>query len=295
MLQPGVPNTRNFYSITMPRFVYRDETGYHMLAASGVQENSVQRSINYDTLAEVYDRRYEQSDYSPVLQLLLGFARGGKRLLEIGCGTGQWLSELAKAGYDIVGLDPSQNMLRTAMEKSRQLMLIQGRAESIPFGTGTIDRLFCVNAFHHFCQKERFMTEARRVLRNGGGILIIGLDPHTGLDHWWIYDYFPQVIDIDKQRYPSAISLRGSMQENGFINCRTIEALHMPIKLSARSALQSGRLEKTTTSQLTVLTDEEYNAGLSRLIKDIELKEAQHKELTIVADLRLYATTAWLR
>jgi hypothetical protein len=69
----------------------------------------------------------------------------------------------------------------------------------------------------------------------------------------------------------------------------------MPIKLSARSALQSGRLEKTTTSQLTVLTDEEYGAGLSRLIRDIEAKEAQHKALTIVADLRLYATAAWLR
>ena len=181
------------------------------------------------------------------------------------------------------------------MEKSGQSMLVRGRAESIPFRTGTIDRLFCVNAFHHFGQKERFMIEARRVLRNGGGMLIVGLDPHTGLDRWWIYDYFPQVIDIDKRRYLSAISLRRSMQEAGFINCTTVEALHMPVRLSARSALQGGRLEKTTTSQLTVLTDEEYNAGLSRLIGDIELKEAQHKELIIVADLRLYATTAWLR
>jgi ubiquinone/menaquinone biosynthesis C-methylase UbiE len=255
----------------------------------------VRRSANYDSIAEVYDRRYEQSDYSPVLRRLLDFVHGGKRLVEIGCGTGQWISELSKAGYHVVGLDPSRNMVRTAMEKSRQLALIQGRAESVPFGTGTIDRLFCVNAFHHFSQQERFMTEARRVLRSRGGILVIGLDPHTGLDRWWIYDYFPQVIDMDRRRYPSAISLRKSMQENGFVNCSTIEVLHMPVKLSARSALQSGRLEKTTTSQLTVLTDEEYNAGLSRLINDIELKEAQHKELTIIADLRLYATTAWLR
>lgn len=253
------------------------------------------RSVNYDTIAEVYDRRYERSDYSPVLRLLLDFVRGGKRLLEIGCGTGQWLSELAKAGYDAVGLDPSRNMLKTAMEKSRQPELILGRAESVPFETGTIDRLFCINAFHHFSQQERFMTEARRVLHNGGGILIIGLDPHTGLDQWWIYDYFPQVIDIDQRRYPSTISLRKSMQENGFINCNTIEALHMPVKLSARSALQSGRLEKNTTSQLTILTDEEYKEGLRHLVKDIELKATQHEDLMIWADLRLYATTAWLR
>jgi len=255
----------------------------------------VYRSVNYDTVAEVYDRRYERSDYSPVLRLLFDFVRGGKRLLEIGCGTGHWLSELTRAGYDAVGLDPSRNMLKTAMGKSQQLELILGRAESIPFGTCTIDRLFCINALHHFSQKERFMTEARRVLHSEGGILVIGLDPHTGLDHWWIYDYFPQVIDIDKRRCPSTISLRKSMQENGFINCNTIEVLHMPIKLSARSALQSGRLAKNTTSQLTILTDKEYKAGLSRLMKDIELKEAQHKDLMIGADLRLYATTAWLQ
>ena len=253
------------------------------------------RSVNYDDIAAVYDQRYERSDYSRLLRLLLDFVRGGKRLLEIGCGTGHWLSELSKAGYDAVGLDPSRNMLKTAMEKSRQLQLIKGCAESIPFGRDTIDRLFCINALHHFSQKERFMTEVRRVLHNEGGILIIGLDPHTGLDHWWIYDYFPQVIDIDRRRYPSNISLRKSMQDNGFINCNTIEALHMPVKLSARYALQSGRLEKNTTSQLTILTEEEYNAGLSRLVKDIELKETQHEDLMIGADLRLYATTAWLR
>jgi len=55
-----------------------------------------------------------------------------------------------------------------------------------------------------------------------------------------------------------------------------------------------GRKNSATTSQLTVLTDEEYKEGLGRLIKDIELNEAQHKNLTIEADLRLYATTGWL-
>ena len=133
------------------------------------------RIVDYGTISEVYDRRYERSDYSPVVRLLLGFARGGNRLPEIGCGTGQWLCELAKAGYDAVGLDPSQKMLTSAMQKSRQSVLIQGRAESIPFRTGTVDRLYCINAFHHFCEQERSMIDARRVLRNGGGILIIGI------------------------------------------------------------------------------------------------------------------------
>ena len=254
----------------------------------------MQRSVNYDAIARAYDRRYEQSDYGPVLRLLLDFAGGGKSVLEIGCGTGQWLVQLVKAGCDVAGLDSSRNMLKIAAEKSRQLGLVQGCAESIPFGTGTIDRLFCINALHHFSRQERFMAEAGRVLRHEGGMLIVGLDPHTGLDRWWIYDYFPQVIEIDKRRYPSTGQMRNLMAACGFLRVSTVEALHMPLQISARLALETGRLAKTTTSQLALLADHEYDEGIGHLVRDIEISEGRGGALTIEADLRLYATIGWL-
>jgi ubiquinone/menaquinone biosynthesis C-methylase UbiE len=252
------------------------------------------RSVDYDAIAEVYDRRYERSDYSPVLRLLLSFVHGGRRILEVGCGSGHWLQQLTKHGYDVVGLDPARNMLQVAKHRSRQLLLVQGYAEAMPWRQKMFDRIFCINAFHHFADQERFLAEARHVLRHGGGILVVGLDPHTGLDRWWIYDYFPQVIDIDKKRYPSTDRMRSLMAAYGFVNSSTVEALHMLLQISARLALETGRLAKTTTSQLTVLTDDEYNEGIRKLMRDIEIDEAQHKVLTIGADLRLYATTAWL-
>lgn len=46
------------------------------------------RSVDYDAIAEVYDRRYERSDYGPVLQLLLSFVNGSRYILEVGCGSG---------------------------------------------------------------------------------------------------------------------------------------------------------------------------------------------------------------
>lgn len=252
------------------------------------------RSVDYDAVAEVYDRRYDRSDYGPVLQLLLSFVQGSRHILEVGCGSGHWLQELAKQGYDVVGLDPSSSMLRTGKRKSRQPSFVQAWAEAIPCRQALFGRVFCINAFHHFVDQRRFLTEAHRILHPGGGIMIVGLDPHTGLDCWWIYDYFPQVIEIDKKRYPSTGQIRSLMTAYGFVSASTVEALHMPLQMSARLALETGRLAKTTTSQLMVLTDDEYDEGIRHLMRNIEINEAQHKALTIGADLHLYATTAWL-
>ena len=252
------------------------------------------RPVDYDVVAEVYDCRYERSDYGPLLQLLLSFAAGSREILEVGCGSGHWLQELAGQGYDVMGLDPSSSMLRIARRKSRQPSFVQACAEAIPCRGMLFGRVFCINAFHHFIDQKGFLAEAHRVLNPSGGIMIVGLDPHTGLDRWWIYDYFPQAIEIDKKRYPSTARIRSLLTADGFVNASTVEALHMPLQMSARLALETGRLAKTTTSQLTILTDDEYDEGIRHLMRDIEINEAQHRSLTIGADLRLYATTAWL-
>ena len=160
------------------------------------------RSVSYDSIAGEYGKRYERSDYGPVLQLLLDFVEGATsgRILEVGCGTGHWLAELARAGYDVVGLDPSRNMLQAGRTRGLTPSLINGVAEALPWQGGVFERVFCLNSFHHFSDRERFVAEARRLLAPGGGILTVGLDLHSGLDSWWICDYFPQVIDIDKKR-----------------------------------------------------------------------------------------------
>jgi len=165
----------------------------------------------------------------------------------------------------------------------------------MPWGAQTFNRLFCINSLHHFADQERFGVEAGRLLDHGGGVLIVGLDPHNGRDRWWIFDYFPQVIEIDRKRYPSTGQIRDRLTAHGFTYCRTVVALHMPVRMPARAALESGRLGKSTTSQLSVLSDDEYRAGISRLVSDIEAAEAAGKTLSIGADLRLYATTGWIR
>jgi len=167
---------------------------------------------------------------------------------------------------------------------------VSGTAERLPFQGGTFDRVFCINAFHHFPDKQGFLADALRVLRPGGRLMTIGLDPHAGLDRWCIYDYFQETLDLDKARYPAAGQIREWMSATGFTDCHTIEAQHIVQRLVAREAVATGRLDKSVTSQLAILTDDEYARGIRRIREDVGTAEARGETLYLDSDLRLYAT-----
>jgi ubiquinone/menaquinone biosynthesis C-methylase UbiE len=254
-------------------------------------------SVQYDKLAQTYDRRYKENDYSGIQSCLLEFVgtQLSTKILEVGCGTGHWLTLLAEMGYQVEGLEPSQNMISLAKIKAPNIPLVQGYAEALPWPSKSFDRVFGINTFHHFHDPQLFIFEARRVLRNQGGVMIIGMDPNRRLDNWWIYDYFPQVLDIDKKRYLPTQTIQKMLYKNGFQECRTIEAQHIYIQLPARQALDQGLLAKTSTSQLALLSDQEYEEGIKCLIRDIKAAKSNDRMLTICSDVHLFATMGWTR
>jgi ubiquinone/menaquinone biosynthesis C-methylase UbiE len=249
-------------------------------------------SVNYDSIAATYDRRYAINDYSGVEEALAAFVgpESAGRVLEVGCGTGHWLRRLAERGIRVAGVDASFNMLDYAHEQAPGAVLAHAMAEHLPWASAAFERVFCINALHHFGDKRRFLAEARRVLRPGGQVMTIGLDPHTGVDRWYVYEYFEPVVEIDKRRYPASSQIREWMRALEFSNIRTSEIQHLPARLSARTAIEEGRLDRGMTSQLAVLTDEQYRRGVDRILRALESAEARGETLCLCADLRLYAT-----
>jgi hypothetical protein len=124
--------------------------------------------------------------------------------------------------------------------------------------------------------------------------MILGLDPRAGLDRWWVYDYFHETIELDAQRYPSTSDMRTNMTAAGFLRCETNVAEHLQMQMPARTALERGLLAQSYTSQLTILSPQEYQAGLERITHDINSEKEHGKDLVLLADLRLYATVGWL-
>ena len=249
------------------------------------------RPVDYDSLAGRYDERYRHYRYPGVEGSVIDFARGGARVLEVGCGTGQWVARLEREGHTVVGLDASAGMLAQARTRAGRVGLVQARAEALPFADASFDRVCCVHAFHHFRDRGAFLTEARRVLRPGGGLLVLGLDPHTGHERWWIYDYYPSSLASDRARFPSSAALRALLAEHGFGEIESREIQRMDEGGDAEAALAEGKLDKGVTSQLALLTDEEYRAGIEGVKRDIAAAKGRGEALRFETDLRLWATT----
>ena len=249
-------------------------------------------TVDYDHIAKTYDRRYQENDYSGVLAALMAFVgeHSDQHILEVGCGTGHWLRSLDGCETRVTGVDASARMLARARVQAPRAVLVQGAAERLPWTGESFDRVFCINALHHFRDKVAFLREAMRVLRPSGQLMTVGLDPHAGVDQWYVYEYFENVLESDRRRYSASSQIREWMRASGFADCVTREVQHLPVRLDARAALEQGRLEKGVTSQLSLLTDAEYRQGLDRVREAAASAEDRGESLYLHADLRLYAT-----
>src|SRR3954452_24907425 len=68
----------------------------------------------------------------------------GLRVLELGCGAGQWSAALADEGTDVIGVDLSERQLDAATRHMRtSYALVQAAAEEIPFADASFDVVFC--------------------------------------------------------------------------------------------------------------------------------------------------------
>jgi ubiquinone/menaquinone biosynthesis C-methylase UbiE len=252
--------------------------------------------VDYDQIAATYDRRYEERPYEGVeraLRAWLATAPPG-RFLEVGCGTGYWLSVLPLDDRRVFGLDRSAGMLARARRKGCSAFLVHAEATRLPFDDGSMTALLCMNALHHFPDKPAFIAEAARVLRPGGVFCTVGLDPHRGSPRWAVYDYFEGTRATDEARYPSHQQIVRWLGQSGFTGCGSRAVEHLHRRRAAEEVLGSPMTWKNATSQLALLSDEAYTAGLDRIRAASARARAEGRMLYLETDLELMATTGRL-
>ncbi|MFI2376175.1 methyltransferase domain-containing protein [Streptomyces sp. NPDC018964] len=109
---------------------------------------------------------------------LLG-AGPGVSVVDVGCGAGRAVAELAERGARAVGVDPSEQMIAVARGRWPEADLRIAGAYELPLADSSMDGYRADKVFHELAEPERALAEARRVLVPGGRIVLLGQDWDT--------------------------------------------------------------------------------------------------------------------
>jgi ubiquinone/menaquinone biosynthesis C-methylase UbiE len=93
----------------------------------------------------------------------------GRRVLELGTGTGKFTRQLLPTGATIVAVEPSEGMRAVFHAKLPDVELVDGTAEAIPVPDGSVDVVVAAQSFHWFRQPDT-LHEIARIVRPGGGL-----------------------------------------------------------------------------------------------------------------------------
>ena len=221
------------------------------------------KPTDYERIAADYDANADrlQIPVDTVLESVL--AQGGRRMLDLACGTGNYSrvqqTALGQMAVQWHGLDASPAMLGVAAGKV-QSHLVNGRSETLPYASETFAYIACNFAFHHFPDKTGALKEISRVLIPGGRLRLQNLCPEKMTD-WWVYRYFPETIALDEPRFWSLAQIETGLGACGLTVEMQVEMTETAVSLE--KLLADAR--RRDISQLALLAEPAYLAGLARL------------------------------
>lgn len=155
-------------------------------AASALADRSYLRDVQYRTDANLAARQSIYACQQPAIDLAREVVRlaapsGGERVIDVGCGNGAYLAELARRGQigPVVGIDLSSGMLHAAHQRAPAAHLLNGDAAALPLCRGEADLTLAMHMLYHVPEPAVAVAELRRITRPGGRV-VVGLN---GRDH----------------------------------------------------------------------------------------------------------------
>ncbi|MFA4861322.1 class I SAM-dependent methyltransferase [Methanoregula sp.] len=135
-----------------------------------------QSSVTYDSCpGHGIGTEEEKSAWKQELQRNLSGSR--QAVLDVGCGTGAMGLLFAEMGHRVTALDLSEGMMAQALKKgnaqNNSIELVAGDAGHLPFRDGSFDVVVNRHLLWTLPHPETALSEWRRVLKNGGVVLII--------------------------------------------------------------------------------------------------------------------------
>ena len=224
------------------------------------------KHAEYSKIAKRYDKnpiRHNQPKEKHIEELLK-FRRGRIDILDLACGTGNFLK--AQEQYfknprlHWHGCDLSEEMLKIAKRKVKNVDLKKADAAKLPYPANYFDLITCHWAFQHFANKSKAVKEIYRTLKQNGTLIMRNISPEM-MPLWWVYTLFPSTRQIDRERFWSNKKLYSQFEKIGF---------HVGIKIEFSMKRKSYEeiyfdAKNRDTSHLTMISETEYQNGLKKI------------------------------
>ena len=133
----------------------------------------------YDEFASVEERGKRWIDEA---RKIVSFK--GKTVADIGSGSGKSTFELAEYAREVIGIEPQDEMMALAIKNMKEtglenVVFKKGWAASVPLEDKSVDMTVSATGFIFFdaASAQRFISEAKRITRPGGHVLVAGIAP----------------------------------------------------------------------------------------------------------------------
>lgn len=150
-------------------------------------------AFNYEKHGQKYSG-YRRTD--PRIAAYVYAALGSaKTVLNVGAGAGSYEPE----DRYVVAVEPS-SVMRSQRQATQKVPAIIGTADSLPFDDHSFDASMAIVTVHHWPDIKNGLRELRRVTQEQ--VVVMTFDPDA-LDNFWNAHYFPELIAVEKSRYPT--------------------------------------------------------------------------------------------
>lgn len=140
----------------------------------------------WDNRAEFWNERstnmWEIGSRKDIIPFVEKHMSSGSSILDIGCGDGYGSYKLYKSGYNVVGMDLSNEMIARAKKRlhNEEISFLQGDIGNLPFDDNSSDGIMVINVLEWTELPSKALLEIHRVLKNDGFLCVGVLGPTAG-------------------------------------------------------------------------------------------------------------------